>query len=224
MRRRIVLSHLHPPGAAPRCTVTRGSSSAPLSDFPCLSKMDHHVNRPPSNSRPNWQDQHRRGDVQAHRPVGPISSAFCRPRSIAGMIAIKPAALKRSKTNRPSRPEFWNRIPDDVRQRIVEMVLDEPELSPRELAAHFTDTQNYFVSEASVYRPTTSSPAQPDRHQSGGRVQGQDDRHQSALADRLHILQGYGSISRLSSTTSRTARASFSTAIRSPPPRARDCP
>jgi putative transposase len=30
--------------------------------------------------------------------------------------------------------------------------LDEPELSPRELATRFTDTKNYFVSEASVYR------------------------------------------------------------------------
>ncbi len=27
-----------------------------------------------------------------------------------------------------------------------------PELSPRELAVRFTDTENYFVSEASVYR------------------------------------------------------------------------
>ena len=32
------------------------------------------------------------------------------------------------------------------------MALDEPELSPRELATRFTDTQSYFVSEASVYR------------------------------------------------------------------------
>jgi len=46
----------------------------------------------------------------------------------------------------------WNRIPDDVRQQIVEMALDEPELSPRELAVTFTDTKGYFVSEASVYR------------------------------------------------------------------------
>jgi RNA-directed DNA polymerase len=46
----------------------------------------------------------------------------------------------------------WNRIPDDVRQRIIDMALGEPELSPRELAARFTDTQKYFVSEASVYR------------------------------------------------------------------------
>ena len=51
---------------------------------------------------------------------------------------------------RPGR--VWNRIPDDVRRTIIAMALDEPELSPRELAARFTDTQNYFVSEASVYR------------------------------------------------------------------------
>jgi putative transposase len=29
--------------------------------------------------------------------------------------------------------------------------LDEPTLSPHELAVRFTDTENYFVSEASVY-------------------------------------------------------------------------
>ena len=46
----------------------------------------------------------------------------------------------------------WNRIPDEVRGRIVELALDEPELSPRELAVTFTDTNNYFVSESSVYR------------------------------------------------------------------------
>ena len=32
------------------------------------------------------------------------------------------------------------------------MALDQPELSPRELAVRFTDSQHYFVSEASVYR------------------------------------------------------------------------
>jgi transposase InsO family protein len=46
----------------------------------------------------------------------------------------------------------WNRIPDDVREQIVDLALDEPELSPRELAVTFTDTKDYFVSEASVYR------------------------------------------------------------------------
>jgi len=32
------------------------------------------------------------------------------------------------------------------------LTLDVPELSPRELAVRFTDTEEYFVSEASVYR------------------------------------------------------------------------
>jgi len=55
--------------------------------------------------------------------------------------------------DKPSKPSrVWNRIPDEVRARIVDMALDEPELSPRELATRFTDSQNYFVSEASVYR------------------------------------------------------------------------
>ena len=36
--------------------------------------------------------------------------------------------------------------------RIVNLALDEPTLSPRELAVRFTDTERYFVSEASVYR------------------------------------------------------------------------
>src|SRR5512133_3709396 len=52
----------------------------------------------------------------------------------------------------PRSKRVWNRIPDAVRERIVQLALDEPELSPRELATRFTDTANYFVSEASVYR------------------------------------------------------------------------
>jgi transposase InsO family protein len=52
----------------------------------------------------------------------------------------------------PRPPRVWNRIPDTIRQRIVDLALDQPELSPRELATRFTDTESYFVSEASVYR------------------------------------------------------------------------
>ena len=52
----------------------------------------------------------------------------------------------------PQPSRVWNRIPDDIRRRIVDLALDVPELSPRELAVRFTDTENYFVSEASVYR------------------------------------------------------------------------
>jgi RNA-directed DNA polymerase len=52
-----------------------------------------------------------------------------------------------------SRPDrVWNRIPDNVRRQIIDLALDLPELSPRELAVRFTDERKYFVSEASVYR------------------------------------------------------------------------
>ena len=55
--------------------------------------------------------------------------------------------------DRSPRPDrVWNRIPDDVRERIVNLALDESALSPRELAVRFIDTEGYFVSEASVYR------------------------------------------------------------------------
>ncbi len=47
---------------------------------------------------------------------------------------------------------IWNRIPDSVRERLITLALDRPELSPRELAVTFTDTEGYFVSESSVYR------------------------------------------------------------------------
>ena len=52
----------------------------------------------------------------------------------------------------PKPDRVWNRIPDDVRERIIKLALDESALSPRELAVRFTDTEGYFVSEASVYR------------------------------------------------------------------------
>jgi len=54
--------------------------------------------------------------------------------------------------NAPLPGRVWNRIPDDIRQRLLALALDRPELSPRELAITFTDTEGYFVSESSVYR------------------------------------------------------------------------
>src|SRR6185295_7742075 len=50
------------------------------------------------------------------------------------------------------RSRVWNRIPDDVRRQIIDMALELPELSPREMAVRFTEEKMYFVSEASVYR------------------------------------------------------------------------
>ena len=59
------------------------------------------------------------------------------------------AALK-DKSPKPGR--VWSRIPDDIREKVIDMALEEADLSPRELAVRFTDTQSYFVSESSVYR------------------------------------------------------------------------
>ena len=55
--------------------------------------------------------------------------------------------------DRPSAPSrVWNRIPPDIHDQIIELALEQSELSPRELAVRFTDTKHYFVSEATVYR------------------------------------------------------------------------
>ena len=53
--------------------------------------------------------------------------------------------------DRPSAPSrVWNRIPAAIHDQIIEMALEQSELSPRELAVSFTDETRYFVSEASV--------------------------------------------------------------------------
>ena len=39
---------------------------------------------------------------------------------------------------------FWNRIPDEVREQVVEIALERAELSPRELACRITDEEGYF--------------------------------------------------------------------------------
>jgi putative transposase len=48
--------------------------------------------------------------------------------------------------------QFWNRIPDQVRQQIVDLALEYPEESPRQIAYRFMAEKQYFVSESSVYR------------------------------------------------------------------------
>lgn len=46
----------------------------------------------------------------------------------------------------------WNSIPAEQRQLVVEIALEHPELSPRELVCRITDEQRIFISESSVYR------------------------------------------------------------------------
>jgi putative transposase len=57
-------------------------------------------------------------------------------------ISHGPEGLE-DRSSRPSR--IWNRIPDAVRDQLIELALEEPALSPRELAVRFTDTKKYFV-------------------------------------------------------------------------------
>ena len=59
-----------------------------------------------------------------------------------GCLEPKPAA----------RRQFWNRIPDADREKVVEEALAHAELSPRELAWRITDSEGVFISESSVYR------------------------------------------------------------------------
>ena len=55
--------------------------------------------------------------------------------------------------NRPAHARrFWNKIPGSEKKRVVEEALEKPELTPRELAWHITDSQGTFISESSVYR------------------------------------------------------------------------
>ena len=53
---------------------------------------------------------------------------------------------------RPNSGKAWNRLPAAICQSILELALERPELSSRELAVLFTEQQGYFVSESSVYR------------------------------------------------------------------------
>jgi len=55
--------------------------------------------------------------------------------------------------NRPPHARrFWNKIPESEKRRVVDRALEKPELTPRELAWHITDSQGAFISESRVYR------------------------------------------------------------------------
>ena len=73
--------------------------------------------------------------------------------------------------DRPSRPDrVWSRIPEAIRSQIVDLALDQPELSPRELAVRLLDEENTLSQRLPVYqllestrshRQPGSSPAKP---------------------------------------------------------------
>ena len=142
------------------------------------------------------------GDHPPGRAVPPgrrvhfwTSWAFRRPPFIAGTIAFWPLATPVFEDRSSSPGRVWNRIPDDVRGQIIDLALEETQLSPRELAVRFTDTRGYFVSEASVYRllkahDLITSPAfvvikAADEFRDKTTAPNQP------VADRLHLSQGH---------------------------------
>ena len=69
--------------------------------------------------------------------------------STVGMTGYSSGGPEALNDRAPRPDRVWNCIPDGVRDNIIELALDEPASSPRELAVRFTDTKSYFVSEAS---------------------------------------------------------------------------
>jgi len=53
---------------------------------------------------------------------------------------------------KPRPISVWNKVPQKQQKHLLDLALDEPELSPRELAVRFTMETCYFISEATVYR------------------------------------------------------------------------
>lgn len=48
--------------------------------------------------------------------------------------------------------KFWNKLPESVKEQCIDIALQYPEKTPRELAWHITDEHRYYISESSVYR------------------------------------------------------------------------
>ena len=84
---------------------------------------------------------------------------------------------------------------------MLDMALERPDLSPRELAVTFTDEQRYFVSEASMYRllkahDLITSPAfivmkAANEFKDNDWMGTNHDGTQSALADRFYLSQSH---------------------------------
>jgi putative transposase len=76
----------------------------------------------------------------------------------------------------PKPDRVWNRIPDDVRERIIKLALEESALSPRELAVRFTDTRRLFClggfGLSAAQGPRSDRQPSLHRDEGRGRVQG----------------------------------------------------
>jgi putative transposase len=91
---------------------------------------------------------------QSHLPVKQTLAKLGIPRTTfyRWYDLLQLGGIEALEDHRPLPGHVWNRVPDNIRQEIVSLALEEPTLSPRELAVKFTDDRRYFVSESSVYR------------------------------------------------------------------------
>src|SRR5262249_22358514 len=87
--------------------------------------------------------------LSIRRTLAPIGI----PRSTcSGYSRSQEGGIEALVDGKPRPRRIWNKIPDKIETAIVNLALEEPDLSPRELAVNFTDTKGSFVSEATVYR------------------------------------------------------------------------
>jgi len=91
---------------------------------------------------------------QSSLPVRRTLDQLCIPRSTfyCWYDRYRTGQAEDLKDRSPAPRRVWNKLPAAVSQAVLEFALKEPQLSPRELAVSFVDRQQYFVSEASVYR------------------------------------------------------------------------
>lgn len=65
---------------------------------------------------------------------------------VGGLDALGPKSQK--SINR----RIWNKIPEEEKNQVVEIALEKPQMSSREIACYITDNNKRFISESSVYR------------------------------------------------------------------------
>ena len=84
----------------------------------------------------------------SHLPVRRILDKIGTPRRpfTPGSSTMRRAASTRWKEHKPRSKRVWDRIPDEIRNKVIERALEKPELSPSEVAVAFTEAEKNFVS------------------------------------------------------------------------------
>src|SRR5262245_7443233 len=116
-------------------------------------RMAHEIPPPPRSPRSSGPSRYHPCQCGARWPR---SASRNRP-STAGLIAMPASGLEGLDDCRLQTPTVQGGDPHqrEVRRQIIVLALDEPELSPLEVAMAFTDRRCCYISEASVYRGNT---------------------------------------------------------------------